>query len=231
MRIDFSAVMRSHSPVLRPLLALSLSASVLLAAPPPARAEKIRNHFDSDTMMRPPGFFDLLVLGAPGEAKWLVLVDPNPPSAPNKLAQVNTRRPEGSIAAAVRRNVSFQDGTVSTFVKKGAGREGLILRLQDDKNFLVLLVDASGDVVLSSYADGKPTEIGRGHKTLERPWEEYSVKAEGPQLTVSFDDEKLFEARDPHPAAGRTGLAAAGPGEASFDEFIIDPAAPAAATK
>jgi len=237
MRIVFSAVMQRHSLGLRPLLARSLSAIALVAigvAPASARAEKIRNHFDSDTMMRPPGFFDLVVLGAPGaagDAKWLVLVDKNPPSAPNKLAQVNARRPDDSIAAALRRNVSFQDGTVSTFVKKDAGREGLILRMKDEKNFLVLLVDASGDVVLSAYANGKPTELGRGHKPLERPWEEYSVKAEGAQLTVSFNGEKLFEARDPHPVAGRTGLAAIGPGEASFDEFVIDPAAPAAAAE
>jgi len=237
MRIVFSAVMQRHSLGLRPFLARSLSAIALVAigvAPASARAEKIRNHFDSDTMMRPPGFFDLVVLGAPGaagDAKWLVLVDKNPPSAPNKLAQVNARRPDDSIAAALRRNVSFQDGTVSTFVKKDAGREGLILRMKDEKNFLVLLVDASGDVVLSAYANGKPTELGRGHKPLERPWEEYSVKAEGAQLTVSFNGEKLFEARDPHPVAGRTGLAAIGPGEASFDEFVIDPAAPAAAAE
>jgi hypothetical protein len=241
MRIVFSAVMQSHSLGLRSFLVRSLFATALVAlgvAPASARAEKIRNHFDSDSMMRPPGFFDLVVLGAPGapgtagEAKWLVLVDKNPPSAPNKLAQVNARRPDDSIAAALRRSVSFQDGTVSTFVKKGAGREGLILRMKDDKNFLVLLVDASGDVVLSAYANGKPTELGRGHKPLERPWEQYTVKAEGPQLTVSFNDEKLFDARDPHPVSGRTGLAAVGPGEASFDEFVIDPATPpAAATK
>jgi hypothetical protein len=223
MRTDFSAVMRSHSLVLRPLLALALSISALLAAPASARAEKIRNHFDSDTMMRPPGFFDLVVLGAQGEAKWLVLVDPNPPSAPNKLAQVNTRRPEGSIAAALRRNVSFQDGTVSTFVKKGAGREGLILRMKDEKNFLVLLVDASGDACCPRTPAGS-RRSGRGRKTLERPWEQYSVKAEGPQLrspstTRSSSRPAISSGRRPH------GLAAEGPGEASFDEFVIDPAA------
>ncbi len=234
----FFAVMQSRPLSLRSFLPRFLSAIALVAlgvAPATARAEKIRNHFDSDTMMRPPGFFDLVVLGTPsaagsaGEPKWLVLVDKNPPSAPNKLAQVNARRPEDSIAAALRRNVSFQDGTVSTYVKKGAGREGLILRMKDDKNFLALLVDPSGDVVLSAWAGGKPTELGRASKPLERPWEQYTVKADGPQLTVSFNDERLFDARDPHPVAGRTGLAAVGPGEASFDEFVIDPATPAAA--
>ena len=219
MRAAFSAVMRRFR-----LLAPWLGAAALALAAAPVRAEKVRNHFDSDSVMREPGFFDLMVLGAPGKARWIILTDLNPPSAPNRLAQVEASRPADSIAAAIRRNYAFQDGTVSTFVKKGAGREGLILRLRDDKNFLALLVDPSGGVVLSSYENGKEQVLGRGQTTLERPWERYTLTAAGPALSVFFNDQKLFEARDPHPAAGRTGLAAVGPGEASFDEFIIEPA-------
>ena len=40
-------------------------------------------------------------------------------------------------------------------------------------------------------------------------------------MTVSVNDQKLFDARDPGPAAGRAGVATAGPGEASFDEVLI----------
>ena len=223
MRAAFSAVMRS-SRLLGPWLALGLGVAAFALAAAPVRAEKVRNHFDSDSVMREPGFFDLVVLGAPGKAKWLILTDLNPPSAPNRLVQVDASRPANSIAAAVRRNYSFQDGSVSTFVKKGAGREGLILRMKDEKNFLALLVDTGGEVVLSAYADGKEQVLGRGQTSLQRPWERYTLTAAGPALTVFFNDEKLFEARDPHPAAGRTGVAAVGPGEASFDEFIIEPA-------
>ncbi|MEP6993494.1 MAG: hypothetical protein ABI968_03155 [Acidobacteriota bacterium] len=205
-----------------PWLILVLGLPALTAAP--ARAEKVRNHFDSDSVMRTPGFFDAVVLGVPGKAKWLILTDLNPPSAPNRLVQVEQSRPADSIAAALRRNYSFQDGSVSTFVKQGSGREGLILRMKDEKNFLVLFVDASGEVVLSSYVDGKAQELGRGKMPLQRPWERYAVTAAGPTLSVFFNDQKLFDAKDPHPVAGRTGLAATGPGEASFDEFIIEPA-------
>jgi hypothetical protein len=210
--------MMSRKPV--PLLV----AGFLLAAAVPA-AEGVRNHFDTDSAGRPPGFFDLVVLGAPGPARWLILADPNPPSAPNRLAQVTQNRPADSIAAAIRRNYVFQDGTVSTFIKRGAGLEGLILRMADEKDFLVLLVDSgSGDAVLSSYRDGKATELGRGHARLDRGWEKFSVVASGSTLTVLFNDQKLFEARDPKPATGKTGLAAVGPGEASFDEFVLEPA-------
>ena len=80
--------------------------------------------------------------------------------------------------------------------------------------------------MLSAYRDGKATELGRGHAALERAWEKFSVSAAGPTLSVSFNDQKLFEAKDPKPASGETGLAAAGPGEASFDEFVIESADP-----
>jgi hypothetical protein len=223
MRAAFAAVMRV-SRVFAPWLAL---AALLLLTAAPARAEKVRNHFDSDSVMRPPGFFDLVVLGAPGPAKWLILTDPNPPSAPNRLVQVNMSRPADSIAGALRRNYSFQDGSLSTFVKRGAGRSGLLLRMKDEKNFLALLIDPSGEVVLTEYADGKANELGRGKTAQERPWERYSITALGPALSVFFNEQKLFDARDPHPLAGRTGLAAIGPGEASFDEFLIETAEPA----
>jgi len=199
----------------------------ILAATAALADEGVRNHFDTDTAGRPPGFFDLVVLGAPGPARWLILTDLNPPSAPNKLAQVNQGRPADSIAAAIRRSYVFQDGVVSTYIKRGAGLEGLILRMADEKNFLVLLVDSgSGDAVLSSYRDGKATELGRGHARLDRGWEKFSVVAAGPTLTVSFNDQKMFEAKDPKPSIGKTGLAAAGPGEASFDEFVLESAEP-----
>jgi hypothetical protein len=201
---------------------VSLALVTLAGALP---AETLRNHFDTDTIMRPPGFFDFAVLGAPGAARWLILSDRNPPSAPNCLSQTESARPGDSIAAALRRNQVFQDGTIRTFVKGGASRAGLLLRMADEKNFLALLADTgTGEAVLWSYREGKPSELGRGRAAFVRGWEELGVTASGPKLTVLFNGQKLFEAADPRPAAGRTGLATAGPGEARFDEFVIEPA-------
>lgn len=203
-------------------LCLLLAAAAATAAAP-LSAETVRNHFDTDTAMRVPGFFDLVVLGSPGPARWLILTDLNPPSAPNRLSQVNQKRPDDSLAAAVRRNYVFQDGSVSTYVKRGGSRAGLLLRMAGEKDFLMLLLDpTSGDAVLTSYRDGKGTELGRGHAALGREWEKLSVVANGSALTVSFNDQKIFEAKDPKPVTGKTGLVAAGPGDASFDEFILE---------
>ncbi len=211
----------AHRVLLRSGLASALVFFLVAAA---GAAETIRNHFDTDSMMRPPGFFELVVLGEnPAPARWLVLADPNPVSAPNRLAQVEAKRPADSIAAAVRRTYAFEDGSVTTFLHQGGSLAGLLLRMADEKNYVVLLVDtATGEAVLSSWRDGKASELGRGRAAFARNWEKFGVVARGSSLTVTFDDQKLFEATDPHPASGRTGLVAAGPGEASFDEFVLE---------
>jgi hypothetical protein len=213
--------LRVRSPKTRALV-LCLSA---LAAASVLRAEKLRNHFDTDSVGRAPGFFDATVLGAQAPARWIVLTDLNPPSAPNRLVQVDAYRPEDSIAAVIRRGAEFRDGTLSVFVKQGSARAGIVLRLADERDFLVLLADGnSGDVVLTSYRGGAARELGRGRAAFEKQWENVSITATASNLTVSFDGRELFDAKDPHPASGRTGLATAGPREASFDEFVIEPA-------
>lgn len=199
-----------------------------MAAFPPAAAlaEDIRNHFDSDSIMRPPGFFDLVVLGPGGKTRWLVLTDPNPPSAPNRLVQTETERPDDSIAAALRRTYTFQDGQASSMIKTGGiGHAGLLLRVVDEKNYVLLMADTStGDLVLTSTVGGKTSELGRGKAHFEKLWEKFGIAASGPSLTVLFNDQKLFQATDPKPAAGRVGVATSGPGEVSFDELILEPA-------
>jgi hypothetical protein len=216
----FFATMKSHLRLRSACVLLVWAA--LTPGSVPARADEIRSHFDSDSLMRTPGFFDLVVLGESGAARWLILDDPNPPSVPYRLAQVTAKRPEGSIAAALRRNVELQDGSVSTFVKRNPGRAGLVLRMADPQNFLLLLADtATGELVLSSYRDGKSSELGRGSGAFDRGWEKITVKLSGPSVAVSVNEKPVFDAKDPRPASGRVGLATAGPGEASFDELLI----------
>ena len=131
-------------------LTAGLLAAALFAWAGPLCAEKVRNHFDSDSIMRAPGFFDFVVLGEPSPAKWLILSDMNPPSAPACAVQVESKRAAGSVAAAVRRTYVFRDGTSSVFFKAGGSRSGLLLRFVDEKNYLLLLVDgATGEAVLT----------------------------------------------------------------------------------
>lgn len=190
-------------------------------------AEKLRNHFDSDGLLREPAFFDFLVLGPPGEAEWKVVGGYNPPSAPNHVSQVMPNRPADSIAAAFRRISTFRDGAWSVAMRQGNGRGGIVFRMTGEGDFLVLLVDlATGEARLSSYRNGRATDLARGavkgHNDNE--WNVLKISAAGPRISAQWEGKPLLEATDPNPAAGRSAMATAGPGIVSFDEFILDPA-------
>lgn len=205
--------------------AAAVAGGLALLAASPLSAEKIRNHFDSDSIMRPPGFFDYVVLGSPSPAKWLVLSDKNPPSAPSVAAQVETGRPDASVAAAVRRTYSYRDGTTSEFFKTGGSRGGLIVRYVDDKNYVLLLLDGkSGEAVLTSVRDGRSDVLARGKASFTEAWQRVTLEASGPSIQVSVGDAPVLAGTDPRPVAGRVGMAAAGPGEARFDELILESA-------
>lgn len=199
----------------------------LVAAP--SFAEKLRMHFDTDSAGRPPGFFDLLVWGAPGDAQWLVLGDANPPSAPNKLIQTIDTRPADSIAIALRRTYVFEDGDISVGLRRGRGRAGIVFRAAGEKDFLALFVDvASGEAQLSSWTGGKATELARGKAEIDHDWGTLAVTASGRSVIARWNGRPVLSATDPHPAAGRVGVATAGPGQASFDELVFDGSVPAA---
>ncbi len=201
---------------------------LLLAAAGSARSsEKLRNHFDSDGLLREPAFFDFLVLGPPGEAEWKVVGGYNPPSAPNHVSQVMPNRPAESIAAAIRRNSIFRDGVWSVAMRQGAGHGGIVFRMTGDGDFLVLLIDlASGEARLSSYRGGRATELAKGSAKGhdQNEWNVLKVTATGAKISAQWEGKPLLEATDPNPAAGRSAMATAGPGVVSFDEFVLDPA-------
>jgi hypothetical protein len=199
----------------------ALAAPIALAAP-----EKNRNHFDSDAPFRPPGFFDFVVLGPAGDALWNVVADSNPPSAPNVVSQIFTKRPANSIAAAIRRNVRLTDGTLTVAIKKLSSHAGLIFRLTDDRTgFLALLVDpVAGDASLTRWDKGRSTELAHGRVATDRPWGTLAVRFAGEKITATWNGEPLLEATGAPAVEGRTGIATAGPGLTAFDEFVIEPA-------
>jgi hypothetical protein len=199
--------------------------ALLLACSGRAEAQKLRNHFDSDALLREPAFFDFLVLGAPGEAQWKVMAEFNPPSPPHGVSQVLAERPAESIAVAIRRNANLQNGTISLGIKRMSGRGGIVFRLASEKNYLALLLDpVSGDARLLVSRGGRTTELARDKTEGTRDWGVLTVVLSGSKVAASWEGKPLLEASDSAPASGQTGIATAGPGIMTFDEFIIEPA-------
>ena len=190
-----------------------------------ASAPKLRNHFDTDSVGGAPGYFDFVVLGSPGAADWRVTGGSNPPSPPNVLGQVLPGRPADSIAVAVRRNAIFRDGSLSVAMQKGFGRGGVVFRMAGEKDFRALLIDLStGEARLTASEKGRSVELATGKAERKNQWGILSVTAKGPKITAQWDGQPLLEGTDPRPAAGRAGLATAGPGRVFFDEFLLEPA-------
>ncbi|HKA37171.1 MAG TPA: hypothetical protein VKH43_10155 [Thermoanaerobaculia bacterium] len=218
---------RFPGPMIRCIrIAAACSALAFLAAPGAHAQTALRSHFDSDSIGRQPAFFDFVVLGAPGVAGWRVTAGHNPPSAPNFAAQIVPERPGDSIAAAVRRNSSYRDGTWSIAIMREGGQGGIVFRMADEKNFLVLLVDAAGgDATLAAYRNGTRQELAKGKAAIANEWGVLKIAGDGPKIAATWDGKKLLEGTDPSPAAGRSGMATAGHGITSFDEFVLDPAA------
>lgn len=202
---------------------LALAVSLVGLLPAAAQAEKLRNHFDSDAVMHEPAFFDFVTLGAPGETSWKVIADFNPPSAPNVILQVVASRPPDSIGTALRRTVSLGDGTLSLGIKKSSGTGGIVFRVADQKNYLAVLVDpVTGLARLLQSRAGRTTELARATSETPREWGVLTVELSGPRVSAAWEGKPLFEAQDAAPATGRAGIATAGPGIMTFDEFVIE---------
>ncbi len=200
-------------------------AFLLLLAAAPAAAQTLRNHFDSDGLLREPAFFDFAVLGAPGAAQWRVVSGYNPPSAPNHATQTLASRPDDSIAVALRRNSFFRDGVWSLALSRAQGRGGIVLRMAGERDFLVLLVNlTTGETRLSAYRNGRAAELAKATAKIDREWGVLKITATGPKISAEWEDRPLLQAVDPSPEAGRSGMATAGPGIVAFDEFVLEPA-------
>ena len=217
--------MRFPAPMIsRFRLSLAGAALALLAASGANAQTALRSHFESDSIGRQPAFFDFVVLGAPGAAGWRVTGGHNPPSAPNFAAQIVAERPKDSIAAAIRRNSSYRDGSWSIALMRQGGQGGIVFRMADEKNFLVLLVDvAGGEATLAAYSNGTRRELARGKAAITNEWGVLKITGDGPQIAATWDGKPLLQGTDPNPGVGRSGMATAGPGIVSFDEFVLEP--------
>jgi hypothetical protein len=134
-------------------------------------------------------------------------------------------RPKESIAAALRRNVDFAmgPGRDDDASRAGTWRDRLSNGRRTEFPWRCSVNLGVRRARLLPYGKGVPTELGSAKGVLDREWCLLQVVAKGPHIVARFNERPLIEAVDPSPTSGRAGIATAGPGLASFDEFITDP--------
>ena len=118
-------------------------------------AEKIRNHFDTDALFQPPGFFDFVVLGAPGAAQWKVLTGKSALASelcgtdPSPIVPRSRSRPPCAATWISRW------GLVGMMMLRGQGRGGIVFRMADEQNFPGAALSTSGSGERAFFPTGR----------------------------------------------------------------------------
>ena len=175
---------------------------------------------DAKTGRLPPGWLGGIT--GQGTPKWSVEADESAPSKPNVLKQSG----EGKYPWCVKKDVAIADGFVEVKFKPMAGKEdqagGVVWRWKDGDNYYIARANALEDNVTIYH-----TTMGtrRSFKSVDRKvasnqWHTLRVDFKGNQLTVSFDGERVIEAKDDTiTGAGAVGVWTKADSVTVFDNF------------
>lgn len=157
-----------------------------------------------------------------GTPKWTVEPDASAPSKPNVLKQSG----EGTYPWCVKKDVSLTDGFVEMKFKPVSGKEdqagGVVWRWKDGDNYYVVRANALEDNVTIYHTTGGTRRSFKSvdKKVASNQWHTLRVDFKGNQYTVSFDGERVIEARDDTiKGAGAVGVWTKADSVTLFDDF------------
>ncbi len=200
------------------LVVLGLTASFALAMA--AEAPTTVNFDDVELGGLPKGW----VAGVTGQGnpKWQVTKDDTAPSAPNVLAQSG----EGTFPFCVDTAASLAGGFVEVKLKPISGGEdqagGLIWRFKDKDNYYIARANALEDnVTIYHTVKGVRRSFKNVNmKVTANAWHTLRVDFKGDDFAVSFDGNKVIEARDTtFSGSGAVGVWTKADSVTYFDDF------------
>jgi hypothetical protein len=157
-----------------------------------------------------------------GKPKWAVERDDSAPSKPNVLKQAG----EAAYPVCVKNEANLKDGFVEVKFKAVSGEEdqagGVVWRYKDANNYYIARANAlEGNVRIYHFIDGKRTQFkGANLKVAANEWHTLRVDFKENHFTVTFDDQKLFEADDDKiTQAGKVGVWTKADSVTLFDDF------------
>jgi 3-keto-disaccharide hydrolase len=157
-----------------------------------------------------------------GKPKWTVEKDDSAPSKPNVLRQSG----EAAYPLCVKNDTNLKDGFVEVKFKPVSGEEdqagGVIWRYKDADNYYIARANAlEGNVRIYHFINGKRTQFkGANLKVASGEWHTLRVDFKANHFIVTFDGQKLFEAKDDTLAeAGKVGVWTKADSVTLFDDF------------
>ena len=177
----------------------------------------------------PPEFLTTWRTGPGAVGNWQVVDDPTA-SAGKAIAQLGTDPTRDRYPLAVYQPLPAQDVEASIRFKAVSGKvdqaAGLAVRLRDADNYYIARANAlEGNVRLYRVVGGSRRQIaGASAKVSTGAWHTVALRAEGDQLSVSFDGKQLFTQADrTFPGLGKVALWTKADSVTHFDQIRITP--------
>ena len=186
-----------------------------------AMAQTQTINFDNFKTGDPPPGWTATKTGS-GQAKWTIERDDTAPSKPNVLKQSG----EATYPVCIKDDTNLKDGFVEVKFKPISGKEdqagGVLWRAKDANNYYVARANALEDNVTIYH-----TTKGSRHsfksvdrKVASNQWHTLRVDFKGSQFTVTFDGQRVIEAKDDKiTGAGAVGVWTKADSVTLFDDF------------
>jgi hypothetical protein len=202
----------------------------VVAAPGAATGAARTWTFDADRPNASPAGFSLARTGSGRPGSWIVRADPEAPSMPNVLAQLDTDGTDDRFAVAVVDEPSLRDVKLSVRCKPVSGSVdqacGLVFRYRDHDNYYLTRANAlENNVRLYYVKDGHRRQFEGWNGTVTgKAWHDLRVEARGDRFEVYWDGKKVIEGKDrTFSDAGKVGVWTKADSVTYFDDLSAAP--------
>jgi hypothetical protein len=186
--------------------------------------------FDGDADGASPAGFSFGRTGKGAAGHWVVQRVDKAPSGGYVLVQDDADKTAERFPVAVADDTTLADVALKVKCKAVSGKVdqacGVVLRYQDENNYLVARANAlENNVRLYVVVAGKRKQLaGWDGKVTAGAWHELKVEAKGDRCLVSWDGQKVIDARDKTLlGAGKVGVWTKADSVTWFDDLTVEP--------
>ena len=198
------------------------------ASASPGSANQTFN-FDSDRADAVPAGFSFGRTGSGPPGRWIVRAEPDAPSRPHVLAQLDADDTDFRFPIAVADAPSLRDARSSVRCKMVSGRVdqacGLVFRYQDENNYFITRANAlENNIRFYTVKDGKRRQLASwSGRVAASAWHEYVVEVRGDHVQIFWNGAKVLDHRDASfPDAGRVGVWTKADSVTYYDDLRVE---------